>query len=82
MIPIQYLKLDKRGIVNFYLSSVGLYHSELIQKKEKVSNNRKASKEKHMNTLLSIKSKVSPEEFKFVVGKCRLIKGEKKSLIG
>ena len=82
MIPIQYLKLDKRGIVNFYLSSVGLYHSELIQKKEKVSNNRKASKEKYMNTLLSIKSKVSPEEFKFVVGKCRLTKGEKKSLIG
>ena len=82
MIPIQYLKLDKRGIVNFYLSSVGLYHSELIQKKEKVSNNRKASKEKYMNTLLSIKSKVSPEEFKFVVGKRRLTKGEKKSLIG
>ena len=26
--------------------------------------------------------KVSPEEFKFVVGKCRLTKGEKKSLIG
>lgn len=82
MIPIQYLKLEKRGIVNFYLSSVGLYHSELIQKKEKVSNNRKASKEKYMSTLLSIKSKVSPEEFKFVVGKCRLTKGEKKTLIG
>ena len=82
MIPIQYLTLEKRGLVNFYLSSASLYHSELIQKKEKVSNNRKASKEKYMNTLLSIKSKVSPEEFKFVVGKCRLTKGEKKSFIG
>ena len=82
MIPIQYLTLEKRGLVNFYLSSVSLYHSELIKKKEKVSSNRKASKEKYMETLLSIKSKVSPEEFKFVVGKCRLTKGEKKSLIG
>lgn len=82
MIPIQYLTLEKRGLVNFYLSSVSLYHSELIKKKEKVSSNRKASKEKYMETLLSIKSKVSPEEFKFVVGKCRLTKGEKKNLIG
>lgn len=81
-LPVGYLFLEKKGLINFYLGSIQYHYSAIIEECEKASKKREVANTKQIETLLSIKSKVTAEEFKFVVNKCRLTKKEKKSLLG
>ena len=81
-LPTGYLFLEKHVLIKCYLDDIHFYYATIIEEREKASKKREAANTKRMETLLSIKSKVTAEEFKFVVNKCGLTKKEKKSLLG
>jgi hypothetical protein len=79
--PVEYLYLDKDDLINKFLDTVKEYHSSKIKTLTLQSEKRKSDREKYLNTLLSIKEKVSNEEFKFILRKCDLTKKEYQKII-
>lgn len=80
--PVGYLFLEKDVLVTKYLNEIHGHYTKIFDDAKKQSEKRQSAKVKYMQTLKSIKSKVTLDEFKFVVNKCRLTKKEKKELLG
>lgn len=79
--PIGYMFMDVDTIVKSYVSDLVKYHSDILNKNLKNKKNRESKRESDLQVINSIRSKISEDEFKFLIKKMKLTNILKKQIM-